>query len=66
MEVPLQSEHGDYATNVAMSSPSPRADHRAVAESIVSFFDLPMARLESRGPGFVNVFSQAGVDGNSS
>src|SRR5688572_5060446 len=58
-EVPRQAEHGDYATNVAMTLARPaRRPPRQIAEAIVRHFP-PMPevdRLEIAGPGFVNVF----------
>jgi arginyl-tRNA synthetase len=58
-EVPRQSEHGDYATNAAMTlARAARRPPRQIAEAIVRHFPpLPeVARLEVAGPGFVNVF----------
>jgi arginyl-tRNA synthetase len=58
-EVPRQTEHGDYATNVAMTLAKPaRKAPRQIAEAIVSHFpSLPeVDRLEVAGPGFLNVF----------
>jgi arginyl-tRNA synthetase len=58
-EVPRQAEHGDYATNVAMTlARSARRPPRQVAESIVQHFPaMPeVERLEVAGPGFLNVF----------
>jgi arginyl-tRNA synthetase len=58
-EVPRQSEHGDYATNVAMvlARTAKRAP-RQIADAVVKHFPaLPeVARLEVAGPGFLNVF----------
>jgi arginyl-tRNA synthetase len=58
-EVPRQAEHGDYATNVAMTlARAARRPPRQVAEAIVRRFPaMPeVARLEIAGPGFLNVF----------
>ena len=58
-ETPRQVEHGDYATNVAMTLARPaRRAPRQIAESIVQHFP-PMPevdRVEIAGPGFLNVF----------
>jgi arginyl-tRNA synthetase len=58
-EVPRQGEHGDYATNAAMTlARVARRAPRQIAEAIVASFPaMPeVARLEVAGPGFVNVF----------
>jgi arginyl-tRNA synthetase len=58
-EVPRQSEHGDYATNVAMVlARAARRAPRQVAASIVEHFPrVPeVERIEIAGPGFLNVF----------
>ena len=58
-EVPRQAEHGDYATNVAMTLARPaRRPPRQIAEAIVQHFPaMPeVDRLEIAGPGFLNVF----------
>ncbi len=58
-EVPRQGEHGDYATNVAMTlARAARRPPRQVAEQVAANFP-PMAeveRVEVAGPGFLNVF----------
>jgi arginyl-tRNA synthetase len=58
-EVPKQTDHGDYATNVAMvlARPAKKAP-RQIAEAIVKHFPpMPeVARVEVAGPGFLNVF----------
>ncbi|OGK86846.1 MAG: arginine--tRNA ligase [Candidatus Rokubacteria bacterium GWA2_73_35] len=58
-EVPRQAEHGDYATNVAMTlARAARRPPRQIADQIVANFP-PLAeveRLEVAGPGFLNVF----------
>jgi arginyl-tRNA synthetase len=58
-EVPRQAEHGDYATNVAMTlARAAKRPPRHIAESIVRHFPpLPeVERLEIAGPGFINAF----------
>jgi arginyl-tRNA synthetase len=58
-EVPRQPEHGDYATNTAMTLAKPaRRPPRQIAEAIAKHFPpIPeVARLEVAGPGFLNVF----------
>ena len=58
-EVPRQAEHGDYATNIAMTLARPaRRPPRQIAEAIVRHFPaIPeVERLEIAGPGFLNVF----------
>ncbi len=58
-EIPRQPEHGDYATNVAMTlARAARRAPRQVAELIARHFpSLPeIERLEVAGPGFLNVF----------
>ena len=58
-EVPRQAEHGDYATNVAMTlARAARRPPRQIAELVVKHFP-PMPEvdhLEVAGPGFLNVF----------
>jgi arginyl-tRNA synthetase len=67
-EVPRQTEHGDYATNVAMQLARPaKKAPRQIAEAIVrSFPAMPeVERVEIAGPGFLNVFlSPAWVAGS--
>src|SRR6059036_2111610 len=58
-EVPRQAEHGDYATNVAMThAKTARRAPRQIADAIVKHFPPldAVARLEIAGPGFLNVF----------
>jgi arginyl-tRNA synthetase len=58
-EVPRQSEHGDYATNVAMVlARAAKKAPRQIAEAIVKHFPPrpEVERLEVAGPGFLNVF----------
>ncbi len=62
-EIPRQAEHGDYATNAAMTlARAARRPPRQIAEAIVRHFPaLPeVDRLEIAGPGFVNVFLAPG------
>jgi arginyl-tRNA synthetase len=58
-EVPRQAEHGDYATNVAMTlARAAKRAPRQIAEAIVRHFPAmtEVERLEIAGPGFLNVF----------
>ncbi|MDP2625311.1 MAG: arginine--tRNA ligase [Candidatus Rokubacteria bacterium] len=58
-EIPREAQHGDYATNVAMTLARPaRRPPRQVAEAIVSHLPAVAAieRVEIAGPGFLNVF----------
>jgi len=58
-EVPRQAEHGDYATNVAMTlARAAKRAPRQIAEAIVRHFPVmaEVERLEIAGPGFLNVF----------
>ncbi len=58
-EVPRQAEHGDYATNVAMTlARAAKRPPRQIADAVVKNFPaLPeVARVEVAGPGFLNVF----------
>ena len=58
-ELPRQTEHGDYATNVAMQlARSAKKAPRQIADAIVRNFPaMPeVARVEIAGPGFLNVF----------
>jgi arginyl-tRNA synthetase len=58
-EIPRQVEHGDYATNVAMTlARAARRSPRQVAELIVANFPATpeVEHLEIAGPGFLNVF----------
>jgi arginyl-tRNA synthetase len=62
-DIPRQAEHGDYATNAAMTlARAAKRPPRQIAEAIVRHFPaLPeVDRLEIAGPGFVNVFLAAG------
>jgi arginyl-tRNA synthetase len=55
-ERPRRREHGDWATNVALSAARGRGNPRAVADAIVERLppsDL-VARVEVAGPGFLN------------
>jgi arginyl-tRNA synthetase len=58
-EVPRQAEHGDYATNVAMTlARAAKRPPKQIAEAITKNFPaMPeVGRVEVAGPGFVNVF----------
>ncbi len=58
-DVPRQSEHGDYATNVAMTlAKAARRAPRQIADLIATNFPpLPeVERVDVAGPGFLNVF----------
>jgi arginyl-tRNA synthetase len=58
-EVPRQAEHGDYATNVALTlARAARRPPRQIAELIAKHFPslLEVERLDVAGPGFLNVF----------
>src|SRR5947208_7424392 len=58
-EVPRQAEHGDYATNVAMTlARAAKRPPRQIADALAkSFPAMPeVARVEVAGPGFLNVF----------
>src|SRR5262250_2718482 len=58
-EVPRQAEHGDYATNVAMTlARAAKRPPRQIADAVAKNFPaMPeVARVEVAGPGFLNVF----------
>ena len=58
-EVPRQAEHGDYATNVAMTlARAAKRPPRQIADALAKNFPaMPeVARVEVAGPGFLNVF----------
>lgn len=58
-EVPRQAEHGDYATNVAMTlARAAKQPPRRIADAVAKNFPaMPeVARVEVAGPGFLNVF----------
>jgi arginyl-tRNA synthetase len=58
LERPRLPEHGDWATNVALTlAKAAKAPPRAVAEAMVAHLDRPdwVAGVEVAGPGFVNV-----------
>src|SRR3990172_1324651 len=58
-EIPREAQHGDYATNVAMTLARPaRRPPRQVAEAIVRHLPAvaAMEGVEIAGPGFLNVF----------
>src|SRR5207302_2530398 len=57
--VPRQAEHGDYATNVAMTlARAAKRPPRQIADALAKNFPaMPeVARVEVAGPGFLNVF----------
>ena len=60
VERPSQSDHGDFATNLAMQLAKPeRKAPRAIAEKLVSKLALQtdmLSRIEIAGPGFINFF----------
>src|SRR2546421_3793224 len=58
-DVPRQTDHGDYATNVAMQlARVARKPPRQVAEAIARHFPpiTEVERVEVAGPDFLNVF----------
>ncbi|HEY7606050.1 MAG TPA: arginine--tRNA ligase [Actinomycetota bacterium] len=58
LERPRLPEHGDWATNVALTlAKAAKAPPRAIAEAMVAHLDRPdwVAGVEVAGPGFVNV-----------
>ena len=58
LERPRLPEHGDWATNVALTlAKAAKAPPRAIAEAMVAHLELPewVAGVEVAGPGFVNV-----------
>jgi arginyl-tRNA synthetase len=58
LERPRLPEHGDWATNVALTlARAAKAPPRAIAEAMVAHLELPdwVAGVEVAGPGFVNV-----------
>jgi arginyl-tRNA synthetase len=58
-EVPRQAEHGDYATNAALTlARAARRSPRQIADLVVEHFPpMPeVERVEAAGPGFLNVF----------
>ena len=53
------AQHGDFATNLAMTLAKPaRANPRALAESLIAALpaDPVVTRVEIAGPGFINFF----------
>ena len=58
LERPRLPEHGDWATNVALTlAKAAKAPPRKIAEAMVAHLELPdwVAGVEVAGPGFVNV-----------
>ncbi len=62
IEEPKQTEHGDFATNIAMPLASQaRKPPRQIAEIIIKGLEAPagmLQRVEIAGPGFINFFIQ--------
>ncbi|MGX8680844.1 MAG: arginine--tRNA ligase domain-containing protein, partial [bacterium] len=60
IEIPKDTNHGDYSTNLAMQLTRVlRKNPRMIATAIVEHFDLEQAkveRMEIAGPGFINMF----------
>jgi arginyl-tRNA synthetase len=63
-ERPRQRDHGDWATNVALTLAKPVGrPPREIAETIVDNLDLPddVDRVEIAGPGFINLHLSHGA-----
>ncbi len=60
VEIPKIAEHGDFATNAAMTlTKIARRPPRQLAEMIIGSLEAPpgmLARVEIAGPGFINFF----------
>ena len=60
VEVPRETDHGDFATNLAMLLAKPaKMAPRKIAEAIVHNLDLKgtrVERVEIAGPGFINFY----------
>ena len=60
VEVPRETDHGDFATNMAMLMAKPaKMSPRKIAEVIVHNLDLKgtrVERVEIAGPGFINFY----------
>jgi arginyl-tRNA synthetase len=58
VDVPANSEHGDFATNAAMQlAKMAKRNPREVANILIEFIQHPdIDRVEVAGPGFINVF----------
>ena len=60
LEYPREEQHGDYATNIAMTIAShTKKSPRAIAETIVRCIEDDegiIERMEVAGPGFINFF----------
>ncbi|MEZ0371904.1 MAG: arginine--tRNA ligase, partial [Candidatus Sericytochromatia bacterium] len=56
IEVPRDTRHGDYATNLALTLAKPaRKNPRQIAEALVAQLQDPMFdAIELAGPGFIN------------
>ncbi|MRR59232.1 MAG: arginine--tRNA ligase [Deltaproteobacteria bacterium] len=64
IEVPAHSEHGDFATNVAMLlAKDEKKPPRKIAETVVAHLDGEdiFDRVEIAGPGFINFFLKKDV-----
>lgn len=59
-EIPRETNHGDYSTNIAMRlARELKQNPRQIAQNIVDKFDfekLHLAKCEVAGPGFINFF----------
>ncbi len=64
VEIPADTSHGDYATNVAMAGA--KAYHKAplqIADILVNYMNLadsPFEKAAIAGPGFINLFVKQG------
>ena len=60
LEIPKSSQHGDYATNIALNlTRRIRQNPRSIAERIVGGIEDPdgiVRKIEIAGPGFINFF----------
>jgi len=64
IEVPAHSEHGDFASNIAMLlAKDEKKPPRKIAETIVAHLDGEdiFGRVEIAGPGFINFFLKKDV-----
>ena len=63
VEVPRESDHGDFATNLAMLLARPaRMAPRKIAEAIINNLELKgtrVERVEIAGPGFINFYLES-------
>ncbi|MCQ2559783.1 MAG: arginine--tRNA ligase, partial [Clostridia bacterium] len=60
VEIPREKENGDFATNLAMLSAKPaKTAPRKIAEILAAELgELPLAKIEIAGPGFINFYLQ--------